>query len=310
MRPPRLAVSGKSHAEKVPDRHKVLTMSQKFITRFAPSPTGYLHLGHAFSALLVFDMAQKAGGRFILRIEDIDQTRCRPEFEQAIYDDLHWLGITWDGPIMRQSTRMSFYQQGLEKLQSRGLLYRCFKTRKEIAALRMSLPPGPDGPAYIGAPLPAKEEAERLAAGAPFAWRLSCRALQAHYERALSALSFHETGIGPAGERGDIPVDPSLFGDVVLARKDTGIAYHLACTLDDGAQNITHVIRGQDLFHASHIHSVLQMLFGLPAPHYHHHRLITDEQGKKFSKRDQSKTLQSLRAEGVTPRQIRKMLGL
>jgi glutamyl-Q tRNA(Asp) synthetase len=294
----------------VPDGNKVLTMNEKFITRFAPSPTGHLHLGHAFSALLAFDMARKKGGPFILRIEDIDHTRCRPEFEQAIYDDLHWLGITWGEPVMRQSTQMPFYRQGLEKLQSRGLLYRCFKTRKEIAALCEGAKSGPDGPVYIGTPLPAKEEAAKLAAEETFAWRLSSRALLERYERDLSALSFLETNIGPAGEKGGIPVDPSLFGDVVLARKDTGIAYHLACTLDDAAQDITHVIRGQDLFYASHIHRVLQMLLELPAPQYHHHHLITDAQGRKFSKRDQSKTLQSLRAEGVTPRQIREMVGL
>ncbi len=294
----------------MPDSHKALTMSAKFITRFAPSPTGYLHLGHAFSALLAFNMAKKFGGVFILRMEDIDQTRCRPEFEQAIYEDLHWLGMKWAGPVMRQSTRLSFYQKALDKLQSRGLLYRCFKTRKEIAASSKDLPLGPDGPAYKGAPLPAKEEAAKLKAGQAFAWRLSSHALQAQYEKDLSGLSFHETNSGPAGEKGDIPVDPSLFGDIVLARKDTGIAYHLACTLDDAAQNISHVIRGQDLFYASHIHRVLQMLLDLPTPQYHHHHLITDAQGRKFSKRDQSKTLQSLRAEGVTPRQVRKMVGL
>ncbi len=294
----------------MPDSHKALTMTANFITRFAPSPTGHLHLGHAFSALLVFDMAKKAHGRFILRMEDIDQTRCRPEFEQAIYEDLHWLGITWAEPVMRQSTRLSFYQKALDKLQNRGLLYRCFKTRKEIAALSKDLPLGPDGPAYKGAALPAKEEAAKLKAGQAFAWRLSAHALQTQYGKDLSGLFFHETNSGPAGEKGDIPIDPSLFGDIVLARKDTGIAYHLACTLDDAAQNISHVIRGQDLFYASHIHRVLQMLLDLPTPIYHHHRLITDKQGKKFSKRDRSKTLQSLRAEGVTPRQIREMVGL
>jgi glutamyl-Q tRNA(Asp) synthetase len=273
-------------------------------TRFAPSPTGYLHKGHAFSALTAFETARRLGGRFLLRIEDIDFTRCRPQFEAAIYQDLAWLGLRWEAPVLRQSEHVEDYLAALERLRDASLLYRCFATRRDIAEAMLSAPHGaPEG--YRGAPLAAADEAARLAAGEPFAWRLNLAAAQA----AAGPLAFFEAGEGPAGERSEIAVAPAPAGDVVLARKDVGVAYHLAVVVDDARQGITDVVRGHDLFEATHVQRVLQALLGLPGPRYHHHRLIEGADGRRLAKRDRAETLRELRARGVTPEQLRRELG-
>ena len=278
-----------------------------FVTRFAPSPTGYLHRGHAYSALTAYEAARAAGGRFILRIEDIDTTRSRPEFEAAIYEDLAWLGVDWETSVRRQSEHLDDYEAALAALTADHLTYRCFRTRKELAQAAASAPHGA-APAFRGAPLPADEEARRLAAGQPFAWRLSIDAA----EQALAGrrLTFVEEGAGPAGEHGVIQADPALGGgDVVLARKDVGVAYHLAVVVDDALQGVTHVVRGEDLFEAAHIQRLLQALLNLPTPIYRHHRLLTGPDGKRFAKRDRAETLRDLRARGVTADEIRREMG-
>ena len=284
---------------------------QPFVTRFAPSPTGYLHIGHAYSAMLAAQSAKQAAGKFVLRIEDTDQTRCRPHFEEATYVDLQWLGLQWDGPVRRQSDHLIEYQNLLAELDAKGLLYRCFKTRKEVLAAIASAPhdqePGimhGEVP-YFGEPLPEAEERDRLSFGANFAWRLSMQSAKKYLGTRWDQLSFLEEGEGPAGESGKIPVKPDLFGDVILARKDTGTSYHLACTHDDALQGITHIIRGTDLFYVTHLHVLLQALCDWPTPVYRHHALLTDETGKKFSKRDQGKTLQAMRQSGMTPGEVR-----
>ncbi|PVM91979.1 tRNA glutamyl-Q(34) synthetase GluQRS [Caulobacter endophyticus] len=277
-----------------------------FATRFAPSPTGYLHRGHAFSALTAFRAAQEAGGRFVLRIEDIDATRSRPEYEAAILEDLTWLGLDWERPVRRQSQHLTDYHAAIETLRERGLVYRCFKTRKELDIGRA---PHEPAVAYRGAPLPKSEEAERLARGEAFAWRLSFDAA----EKALcgfSDLSFVEQGAGPDGETGEVQARPETAGDIVLARKDVGVAYHLAVVLDDALQGITHVIRGVDLFEAAHIQRLLQALLHLPTPVYRHHRLLVGPDGRRYAKRDKAQTLQELRAAGVTPQALRAEMGL
>jgi len=276
----------------------------RFVTRFAPSPTGLLHKGHAFSALAAFEAAREAGGRFLLRIEDIDFTRCRPAFEQAIYEDLGWLGLDWERPVLRQSEHMVDYLAALDALRRQGLVYRCFRTRREVLEAMASAPHGAlEG--YRGAPLPPDEEARRLAAGEPFAWRLALTDAAAR----AGPLGFLEEGEGPAGERGEIAVDPASAGDVVLARKDVGVAYHLACVVDDARQGVTHVIRGQDLFEATHIQRLLQALLGLPAPTYRHHRLLLGPDGRRLAKRDRAETLRSLRERAITPAALRRELG-
>jgi glutamyl-Q tRNA(Asp) synthetase len=277
-----------------------------FVTRFAPSPTGYLHRGHAFSALTAFDAARQAGGRFILRIEDIDQTRCRPQFEAAILEDLAWLGFQWEEPVRRQSEHLADHHNALRELGERGLIYRCFRTRREVAEAIASAPHGAME-VFRGAPLSAEDEAARVEAGEPFAWRLSLDAA----ERALggfASLTFLEEGEGP--ERGVVQARPALGGDVVLARKDVGVAYHLAVVVDDALQAITHVIRGEDLFEATHVQRLLQALLGLPVPTYRHHRLLTGPDGRRFAKRDRAETLRELRSRGMTPSQIHQEIGL
>jgi glutamyl-Q tRNA(Asp) synthetase len=273
-------------------------------TRFAPSPTGYLHKGHAFSALTAYEAARQIGGRFVLRIEDIDYTRCRPEFEAAIYDDLAWLGFAWEQPVLRQSEHIADYLAALEQLQAAGLIYRSFATRREIAQAMLSAPHGaPEG--YRGAALPKGEEAARLAAGEPFAWRLDLAAALA----AAGPLSFVEAGGGPSGERGKVLVDPRVAGDIVLARRDVGVAYHLAVVVDDARQRITEVVRGQDLFEATHVQRLLQALLGLPAPRYRHHPLLVGADGRRLAKRDGAVTLRALRERGVSAAQLRAELG-
>jgi glutamyl-Q tRNA(Asp) synthetase len=276
-----------------------------FATRFAPSPTGYLHRGHAYSALTAWNAAREVGGRFVLRIEDIDTTRCRPEFEAAIYEDLAWLGLEWETPVRRQSEHMGDYRGALGRLIEEGLAYRCFKTRREILDEIARAPhgpgEGPDGLVYRGGPLPPENEAALLAEGKPYAWRLSLDRARERLGEAWDRLSFFEEGSGPGGEHGLITARPETAGDVVLARKDVGVAYHLAVVFDDALQGITHVIRGQDLFEATHIQRLLQVLLGLPEPAYRHHRLLTGPDGKRFAKRDRAETLRELRARGMTP---------
>ena len=283
----------------------------RFVTRFAPSPTGYLHLGHAFSAITAFNAAQQADGDFLLRIEDIDQTRCRPEFETAVYEDLAWLGLQWKTPVRRQSDHFADYEAALDRLRAKGVVYRCFKTRKEIldeiARAPHLSPDGPEGPQYFGAPLAAYEEHSLLAKGAPYAWRLSIGAAKNLLGETYDLLSFTEQVEN--GEHRDVKATPEIFGDAVIGRKDSATSYHLASVHDDALQGVTHVIRGEDLFHAAHLHRLLQALLDFP-PIYRHHRLLTDEQGKRFAKRDKSKTLQALRRSGATPEAIREELGV
>jgi len=272
-----------------------------FVTRFAPSPTGLLHRGHAFSALTAHEAARAAGGRFILRIEDIDATRCRPEFEAAILQDLAWLGLSWETPVRRQSDHLADYHQALDGLIARGLAYRCFRTRKEIAQEMARAPHGPMD-AWRGAPLSPDEEDARLEAGEPFAWRLSLAAAEAALG-GFGDLSFVEEG------RGQIAADPALGGDIVLARKDVGVAYHLAVVVDDALQGVTHVIRGCDLFDATHVQRLLQVLLDLPAPVYRHHPLLSGPDGRRYAKRDRAETLAELRAGGMTAQALRAELG-
>lgn len=281
-----------------------------FVTRFAPSPTGYLHLGHAFSAVQAFSAARREGGRFLLRIEDIDRVRCRPQFEQAIYEDLGWLGLSWETSVRRQSDHFPEYQRALERLTERAVIYRCFKTRREVMEDIARAPhrtgEGADGPPYPGpaVPMSADEEQSRLAAGEPFAWRLSlarCRDLLGHR---WGELSFLEEGAGPAGESGEVRAQPELMGDVILARKDVGTSYHLACVHDDALQGVTHVIRGRDLFASTHIHRLLQALLDLPVPRYRHHALIAGADGERLAKRTGAPTLKSLREGGCSPQSL------
>lgn len=267
-------------------------------TRFAPSPTGLLHLGHAYAALY----AAARGARFLVRLEDIDAARCKPEYEAAILEDLAWLGLSWEKPVLRQSARMNAYAEALTKLKAMGLIYPCFCTRAEIAdeiARAGDAPHGPEGALYPGTCRHLSESlrADKIASGIPYALRLD----SAKAAVMVGRLSFKEQG---EGETGRVAVDPLCFGDIVLARKDTPSAYHLAVVVDDAYQDVSLVTRGNDLFMATHIQRVLQTLLGLPEPAYAHHHLILDESGKKFSKRDRSVTLRSLREEGWTPADI------
>lgn len=280
-----------------------------FITRFAPSPTGRLHKGHAFSALTAWSAAKAASGRFLLRIEDIDPTRCKPEYEAGILEDLTWLELDWDGPARRQSDHLGGYAAAVESLRARGLLYRCFRTRKDILKAIGDAPHGAMEAVRPG-PHPAEDEARLLADGAAFAWRLSLdRAREALGETIWTGMSFTEEGAGPDGQTGVLPVDPTAGGDVVLARKDTGVAYHLAVTHDDALQGVTHVVRGQDLFAATSVQRLIQTLMGWPAPVYRHHRLLAGPDGRRYAKRDRSVTLAELRAGGMTPEALRAELG-
>ncbi|MCW9032929.1 MAG: tRNA glutamyl-Q(34) synthetase GluQRS [Alphaproteobacteria bacterium] len=271
------------------------------VTRFAPSPSGLLHLGHAYSALFAF----KAGERFILRIEDIDKGRCRPEFDQAVLQDLAWLGLEWSGEVRRQSQHMADYQTSIDKLKDLGLLYPCFCTRKEIQAEienASHAPHGPDGPLYPGIcrGLRLDEQEERMNNKAPFALRLNME----------KAMALAGELLWKDREKGEIIANPEIFGDVVLARKDTPTSYHLAVTVDDHLQGVTLVTRGKDLFAATHVHRLLQALLGLNVPEYHHHKLLKGEDGKRFAKRDKSLTLRSLRDEGKTLEDVLLMIKL
>lgn len=271
-----------------------------FTTRFAPSPTGYLHLGHAFSAWTAFTAAREAGGRFILRLEDIDTVRCRPEYETAILEDLAWLGLSWEEPVRRQSGHFDDYAAVLDRLRDLGVVYRCFKTRREIMEDIARAPHG-IGDVYRGPaePMHADEEAERVAAGEAYAWRLSLDRCRDLLGPRFAAMRFVEEG------KGEIVADPDPLGDVVLARKDVGTSYHVAVVHDDALQGITHVIRGVDLFDQTPLHVLLQTLLGLPTPVYRHHRLLTDARGERFAKRNRAATLRAMRETGQTPEDVR-----
>ena len=278
------------------------------VFRFAPSPNGYLHLGHALSALLNAGMARDSGGRLLLRIEDIDRSRCRPEFEAAIYEDLAWLGLNWEQPVRRQSEHFDEYRAALTRLDAMGLIYPSFESRAEIAALvaareqHAPWPRDPDGaPLYPGdaKTLTPAERARLIASGAPYALRLD---MAAAVQR-IGPLTWLEGGSRHAA-------DPAAWGDVILARKDAPGSYHLAVVVDDAALGVTDVVRGNDLFHATSVHRLLQSLLDLPAPRYHHHRLILDADGRKLSKSTQATALRERRASGATPSDIRKVLGL
>jgi len=276
------------------------------VTRFAPSPTGLLHLGHAHAALFAARAARASGGRFLLRIEDIDRARCRPDYEAAIGEDLRWLGLGWEQPAMRQSERFDVYRRALDRLQDRGLLYPCFCTRKEIQreiARAGRAPHGPDGPLYPGTcrGLGADEQVSGIAAGRPYALRLDVTKAVA----AAGPLTWTEHG--RAG--GEIQAAPESHGDVVLARKEVPASYHLAVTLDDAEQGVTLVTRGEDLEPATHIHRLLQALLGLPVPAWHHHGLIADPAGRRLAKRHDAQAIRTLREQGLSPARVRALAG-
>ncbi|UZK68133.1 tRNA glutamyl-Q(34) synthetase GluQRS [Sphingomonas sp. S1-29] len=258
------------------------------VSRFAPSPTGRLHAGHAVSAIAAHDFARARGGRFLLRIEDIDGTRSRPEHVAGILEDLAWLGLTWDGPVVYQSARLARYQQALDRLRARGLLYPCFCTRADIAASG-SAPHGPGGAVYPGTCRSLSPETRTARMGQPHAWRIDMAAAVA----IVGALDWHDERVGT------VHADPLAQGDVVLARKDAPASYHLAVTIDDAAQGVTDVVRGVDLFGATDIHRLLQALLDLPTPRYHHHPLVLGADGERLAKRSGAPSLGAMRAEGI-----------
>ena len=285
------------------------------VFRFAPSPNGYLHLGHAFSAMLNADLARESDGRFLLRIEDIDPTRCRAEFEDAINEDLAWLGLHWEKPVRRQSEHFAEYRAALEKLTALGLVYPSFESRAEITRLiaeREKEAPclrDPDGaPLYPGTArgLSPDEREQLLKSGAPYALRLDMAAACAR----VGQLNWRETGEGPQGETGAVAADPTAWGDIIIARKETPTSYHLAVVVDDSLQGVSEVVRGQDLFWSTSVHRLLQQLLGLPQPVYRHHRLIRDAAGHKLSKSTEATGLRELRAAGATSTEVRRRVGL
>jgi glutamyl-Q tRNA(Asp) synthetase len=270
------------------------------VTRFAPSPTGFLHLGHAYSALFAWHHARQSDGRFLLRIEDIDRARCREEFAASIVEDLVWLGLDWDGDVRRQSQHFADYRAALDRLAAQDMIYPCFCTRNDIARA-VSAPHGSFGPRYPGTcrAVPASERHARIVGGETYAMRLDC-------ERALAKtgpLAWRDEELGTMG------VDPRSLGDVVLARKDTPSSYHLSVTVDDAIQGVTLVTRARDLVEATHIHRLLQALLELPVPRWHHHRLLTGTNGKRFAKRDHALTLREMRAAGATPKEVQALAG-
>jgi glutamyl-Q tRNA(Asp) synthetase len=280
------------------------------VFRFAPSPNGFLHIGHAYSALRNFDMARRTDGRFLLRIEDIDTERCRPEYEQAIYEDLEWLGLTWEEPVLRQSEHFSAYSKAVEHLQERGLLYSCFCSRLEISRVvteRRNWSHDPDGgPIYPGIcrPLPEEERARRLASGQHAALRIDMPQAASQIGHLLGWSEY-----GEGEDARDVHADPSNWGDCVLARKDIPTSYHISVVVDDARQGVTDIVRGKDLFDATSLHRLLQEIFDLPMPRYHHHDLLRDPAGQKLSKSTRAKSLRALREEGVTAQDVRKRLG-
>jgi glutamyl-Q tRNA(Asp) synthetase len=288
------------------------------VFRFAPSPNGYLNLGHALSGLINADAARRSRGRLLLRIEDIDPARCRPEYEAAIYEDLAWLGLAWEEPVRRQSEHVPLYRAALEGLRARGLVYPCFCSRRVLAETVKAKgaergapwPRDPDGaPLYPGTcrSLAPEVAARRIAAGEPHAWRLRMGVAS----EACGKLSWREREAPEAGSPcRRIAAEPEAWGDVILERRDAPASYHLAVVVDDAGQGVTHVVRGQDLAAATSVHRLLQALLGLAEPSYHHHRLVLDQEGRKLSKSIGSTSLRALRAQGATPQHIRRRLGL
>jgi glutamyl-Q tRNA(Asp) synthetase len=286
------------------------------VFRFAPSPNGYLHLGHAYSALLNFDLARRYGGRFLLRIEDIDPTRCKPEFEAAIHEDLGWLGISWETPVRRQSQHFIDYRRAIERLVGLGLVYPNFESRAAFASrvaqqetAGTPWPRDPDGaPRYPGVAtsLTPDQRARPVKSAALPALRLDMAAACA----CAGDLGWIEQGEGPGGETGAVEARPDAWGDAVLARRETPTSYHLSVVIDDALQGVTEVVRGQDLFWSTSLHRLLQALLGLPQPVYRHHRLILDSDGRKLSKSTAATGLRELRAAGAAPADIRRVVGL
>jgi glutamyl-Q tRNA(Asp) synthetase len=270
------------------------------VTRFAPSPTGLLHLGHAYSALAAFDAARKAGGRFLLRIEDIDPVRCKPEFSPALMEDLRWLGLSWEEPVRFQSQHMADYAAALAQLQAMGLVYPCFCTRSEIQALAAPQENDVEGPVYPGTCRHLPDCARAVQAQTrPCVWRLDMARACAR----AGELFWHDEG------HGQVRAAPDRFGDVVLARKDVPTSYHLSVVVDDALQGVSLVTRGEDLFAATDVHRLLQALLGLPTPRYRHHALLRDAAGRRYAKRDKPLTLRALRQAGKTPQDVRAMAG-
>lgn len=287
------------------------------VVRLAPSPTGHLHLGHAYSALFTQTTARALGARLLLRIEDIDLVRCRTEFMDAIFEDLGWLGLDWELPVRRQSEHFDDYRAALEKLDEMGVLYPCFATRQEIREA-VTHDPGhprdPDGvPVYPGLSksLSTAGRDRLIAAGKPYALRLDTeRALTLAAERCAGPLTFQEVERGPRGETGRLTIDPAVWGDVIIARKDVKTSYHLSVVVDDALQGVSHVTRGQDLFYATYIHRLLQVLLDLPEPRYHHHDLVRDETGRRLSKSARDKSLRAMRDAGMSAQEVKHHLGL
>jgi glutamyl-Q tRNA(Asp) synthetase len=279
---------------------------QGFVTRFAPSPTGYLHIGHAYAALFAFEAAQRSNGSFLLRIEDIDRQRCRPDFEAAILEDLRWLGLLWADPVMRQSDRLAIYGDAIGRLREMGVAYPCFCSRKQIRIEVEEAGRAPHGagaePSYPGTCrlIEPGERNYRIEHGEPFAWRLDVERAR----RLTGPLWWHDI------RGGWIEADPTSVGDVVLGRKDTPTSYHLAVVIDDAAQHVTLVTRGEDLFHATHVHRLLQALLGLPSPSYYHHNIVADSTGQRLAKRNRAVTLRHLRDCRRQPDDIWRMIGL
>ena len=281
--------------------------------RFAPSPNGALHLGHALSALTGYDMAQRLGGRFLLRIEDIDLARCRPEHVDGIFRDLEWLGIAWEEPVWRQSVRFPIYASAAARLAAQGLLYPCFATRSEILGAARPGALDPDGaPLYPGLHrhLAPSEIARRKASGQPFAMRIDMDRAHAAATAMAGGRPLGFAALDAALQASPMTADPARWGDAVIQRKDVPTSYHLAVVVDDAAQGVTHVVRGSDLLAATDLHRLLQVLLGLPAPHYHHHRLITDAIGRKLSKSFKDTSLRQLREAGLRPADLRHRIGL
>lgn len=281
-----------------------MVTEQETVTRFAPSPTGYLHLGHAYAALFAWRAARARGGRFLLRIEDIDEGRCRPEFEQAIYEDLEWLGLSWEEPVLRQSEHFAEYEAAWRRLAEEDLVYPCFCSRKTVLreiANAGAAPHGPEGPMYPGIcrELDALERRRRIERGEAHAWRIDV----VRATRRTGALDWKDL------TRGIVEADPGRLGDVVLARKEVPASYHLAVTVDDARQGITLVTRGEDLLESTHMHRLIIALLGLPVPEWNHHELIRDSDGKRLAKRERSVTLRGLREAGRSPRSLREELG-
>lgn len=299
-----------------PKQRQRLDMTRSFspeVFRFAPSSNGYLHLGHAYSALLNFEMAQACGGRMLLRIEDIDVERCRPEYERAIGEDLAWLGVSWEKPVRRQSEHFADYARALDSLAARGLIYPCFCSRGDIMAAvagKPNWPRDPDGsPLYPGLcrRLSREERRRKLASGRPAALRLD---IAAALEAVKAPLAWREFGGGaPDGKAREVIAEPARWGDSVLARKDIPASYHISVVVDDALQGVTTVVRGEDLFMATSLHRLLQALLDLPTPSYHHHRLLLDASGRKLSKSLRAKPIRTLRQEGLDPAAARKQIG-